>query len=451
MPKMPAKILIIDDDPDVLTAARVVLRQAFTTVTTEQNINRLESLVRQEEYDLILLDMNFAAGVNSGNEGLFWLQHILRIRPSQKVILFTAYSDIQLAIEGMKAGASDFVVKPWDNEKLITLVAAAINARRDKGSSKPVNDAALKTLIIGSSDQWKAVLDTANRVAPTDASVLLLGESGTGKGMLARHIHDLSQRRPDPFVSIDLGSISPNLFESELFGHRKGAFTDAREDRVGKFSLAERGTLFLDEIGNISISQQAKLLSVLQSGQFSPVGSNETRSVNTRIITATNTDLQEAVHANKFREDLLYRINTIEIFVPPLRERKDDIPLLAEYFLEIYCQKYNRTGKALSADALKKLTDHAWHGNVRELSHALERAVIMSDEPVLTRNDFVLVSRQSVQPTEGLLIDEIERNAILQSITRNKGNMTRVAQELGFGRTTLYRKMEKYGIQKSGS
>lgn len=449
MSKIPAKILVIDDDPDVLTAARVVLRQAFDTVVTEQNISKLESLLRQNKFDVILLDMNFAAGVNSGNEGLYWLKQILRGQPAQKIILFTAYSDIQLAIEGMKAGAADFIVKPWDNEKLVSLVGAAIGTGRERARSESRETS--PPAIIGTSDKWKRVIDTIARVSTTDASVMLLGESGTGKGMLARLIHELSPRRSEPFVSIDLGSLTETLFESELFGHRKGAFTDAREDRVGKFSLADRGTLFLDEIGNTSATQQAKLLSVLQTGRFSAVGSNETASTDIRLITATNRNIHDAVRANSFREDLLFRINTIEIQVPPLRERREDIPLLANYYLDHFCEKYHRPRKTLSADAVDKLLQHPWPGNVRELSHAMERAVIMQDEPTLNRNDFVLVARSITHPVEGLPLDDLERNAIIQSIARHEGNMSRVARELGLGRTTLYRKMEKYGIQKSAS
>jgi two-component system response regulator HydG len=445
MSKVRAKILIIDDDPDVLTAARVVLRQTFETVVTESNINKLDNILRQQKFDVILLDMNFAAGVNSGNEGLFWLNRILGQDKLQKIILLTAYSDIQLAITGMKAGAADFIVKPWDNARLIALVMAALDSSRENRDKKSSND---ELVVIGQSDAWKKVAETIRKVAATDANILFLGENGTGKNLLAKMVHMHSSRKDKPFIAIDLGSIAATLFESELFGHKKGAFTDAREDREGKFNQANGGTLFLDEIANLPLAQQAKLLSVLQTRQYAPVGSDETKSLDVRLITATNSRIHEAVLNHEFREDLLYRINTIEIVVPPLRERKEDISFLANYFLETFCAKYGKPVVTLSADALDKLQRYPWPGNVRELSHAMERAVIMNDHPVLTPNDFVLTSRHPTITRDGYQLDDLERNAILEAINRNEGNMTRVARELGLGRTTLYRKMEKYGIKK---
>jgi two-component system, NtrC family, response regulator HydG len=449
MQKIPARILVVDDDADILTAARVVLRQVYEHVVTEQNISKLDSLLRQNQFDVIMLDMNFVAGTNSGNEGLFWLKKIIRDRPDQKIILITAYADIQLAIDALKSGAADFIVKPWENEKLVSVVQSAIEAR--SGSSLGTNkNYTIQTSepIIGASSTFKSVLTTIRKVAPTDANVLILGENGTGKELIARHIHELSNRKSKPFVKVDLGALVGTLFESELFGHKKGAFTDAREDRVGKFEAANGGTLFLDEIGNLSVSQQVKLLSVLQSRQFTPVGGNEIIPLDFRLVCATNLDVHKAVLKSEFREDLLYRINTIEIHLPPLRERKDDVILLAKNFAQRFSDKYNKGIKGISPEAILKLQSHSWQGNVRELMHSVERAVIMTENDVLHANDFTLSVASNVSNEQSLNMDELEHRAILQSIAKNNGNMSKVAKELGLGRTTLYRKLEKYKIQK---
>jgi two-component system, NtrC family, response regulator HydG len=449
MQKIPAKVLVVDDDADILTAARVVLRQRFETVVTEQNHQKLNALLAQNRFDVILLDMNFLAGRNSGNEGLFWLKKILEDVPNQKIILITAYGDIQLAVEGMKMGAADFIVKPWENEKLMALVTQAYEYELKKGSNtKSKLSIGAEEPVIGPSPAMEKVLQTIRKVATTDANILLLGENGTGKELIANYIHSQSLRRRKPFVKVDVGSLSETLFESELFGHRKGAFTDAREDRVGRFQSAERGTLFLDEIGNLPLPLQIKLLAVLQNRLVTPVGTNEGVPIDVRLISATNLNIHESVSLGQFREDLLYRINTIEIILPPLRERKADIPFLINHFIAVYCSRYNKPLKSISDAAVLDLEKYVWPGNVRELQHAVERAVIMSDDDVLEKSNFLLSSGNSSVLKEAIRMDELERNAILQSISRNEGNMTKVAKELGLGRTTLYRKMEKYGISK---
>jgi two-component system response regulator HydG len=456
MEKVKARILVVDDDPDVLTAARVVLRQKFETVETENNPQKLGFLLNQNRYDVILLDMNYSSGKTSGSEGIHWLKEIFSIHPPQQVIAITAYGDIRLAVEAMKYGAVDFIVKPWENEKLEATVHACwkhdiakkeLNQLKSKHAhfSRVVN--APDSELIGRSPAIKEVLSSVKKVAQTDANILLLGENGTGKELIARLIHQQSLRKDHPFIKVDVGSLSSTLFESELFGHKKGAFTDAREDRIGRIELAHGGTLFLDEVGNLSLPLQMKLLSVLQSREVLPIGSNKSVSVDIRIICATNLSIHAAVDAGQFREDLLYRINTVEITLPPLRTRADDIPLLANYFLQEYAAKY-RKEKILPDEALKYLQKYSWPGNVRELRHAMERAVIMSEHTELTVRDFLFSSRKDTDKKEALSLEDMEKKAIVAAIQRYHGNMSHVAKELGVGRTTLYRKMEKYGIEK---
>ena len=458
MTKLPAKILVVDDDPDVLTAARVVLRQRFESVETENNPQRLSTLLLQKSYDVILLDMNYSSGKTSGNEGLFWLQQILTHNPEQRVVMITAYGDIKLAVEAMKHGAADFIVKPWENEKLEATVYASyqhslsrkeIFQLKNKQSqySRVIN--APESNLLGNSPLIGEVLNTVQKVAQTDASVLLLGENGTGKELIARSIHQQSLRKDQPFIKVDVGSLSFNLFESELFGHKKGAFTDAKEDRIGRIELANNGTLFLDEVGNLPLPLQSKLLSVLQNREVIPLGSNNAVTVNIRLICATNLAIHDAIQAGQFREDLLYRINTVEITLPPLRERSDDIPLLAKHFIGIYTHKYRKENKTIGDDAIKYLQKYSWPGNVRELQHAIERAVIMSENETLSKHDFLFASSKgSIDKKEVLNLDDMERKAILTAIQKYKGNMSKVAKELGVGRTTLYRKMARYGIEK---
>lgn len=460
MKKLPAKILVVDDDPDILTAARVVLRQKFGSVETESNPQKLNFLLQHHHYDVILLDMNYSSGKTSGNEGLAWLKQILSINPDQRVVMITAYGDIKVAVEAMKEGAADFIVKPWDNEKLEATVTASYQhalTKKELGHLKSRQTQysrimhAPESELVGRSPLMKAVLNAAQKVAETDANVLLLGENGTGKELIAKLIHQQSKRKDEPFIKVDAGSLAQGLFESELFGYKKGAFTDAREDRIGRIELANDGTLFLDEVGNLPLPLQAKLLSVLQNREVIPLGSNKPVSVNVRLICATNLVIHDAVAAGLFRGDLLYRINTVEITLPPLRMRTDDIPLLAQHFLRMYTTKY-RKEKTLDDDTIKYLQDYAWPGNVRELQHAIERAVIMSEHAVLKKNDFLFASRKGAPAPatrqEPLNLDDMERNAIITAIQKYQGNMSKVAKALGVGRTTLYRKLTKYGLEK---
>jgi len=456
MQKIRAKILIVDDDADVLTAARVVLRQLYESVETESNPQRLATLLQQNRYDVILLDMNYAAGRLSGHEGLFWLNQIMAKNPQQQVIMITAYGDIQLAVDAMKQGAVDFIVKPWENEKLEAAVSAAYRRAVEKkevsANTKTSTTTALRIQepeIIGISTAFRNVIATVDKVAGTDANVLLLGENGTGKELIATLIHQRSQRKHEALVKVDVGALAANLFESELFGHKKGAFTDAREDRSGRMEAADRGTLFLDEVGNIPLSLQVKLLTVLQNREVTPLGSNRSIPINIRLISATNTDLQQAVRSGQFREDLFYRINTVVITLPPLRERVDDIPMLVDHFLKIYTTRYHKPEKSISQEAMRYLQKYTWPGNVRELQHAVERAVILSEQTILQKSDFVFSTTIEVNlHAEAFNLDEVERKTILAAIQKYSGNLSKVAKELGVGRTTLYRKMEKYGLDK---
>jgi DNA-binding NtrC family response regulator len=456
MTKVAAKILVVDDDPDVLTAARVVLRQKFESVVTENNPQKLNYLLQHNAYDVILLDMNYSAGKTSGKEGLMWLSQILSQNPLQQVVMITAYGDIKLAVEAMKVGAADFIVKPWENEKLEATVHASFQhsqARKELDQLKTRQSQYSRTVhapdteIIGNSPLIKQVLATIQKVAATDANVLLLGENGTGKDLVAKYIHQQSLRRDHAFIKVDVGALSANLFESELFGHKKGSFTDAREDRIGRIELANEGTLFLDEVGNLPPSLQVKFLSAIQNREIVPLGSNRPVAVNVRLICATNLDIHAAVEKGHFRQDLLYRINTVEVTLPPLRERPDDVPLLANHFLKVYLGKYRKEEKSISPDAVKFLQQYQWPGNVRELQHAIERAVIMSEHSQLKKQDFLLSNKIQISgANEALNLESMERRAIVKAIEKYEGNMSKVAKELGVGRTTLYRKMIKYGL-----
>jgi two-component system, NtrC family, response regulator HydG len=452
MAKVSAKILVIDDDPDILNAARVVLKQKFETVVVESHQQKISFLLSQNKFDVILLDMNFSPGRTTGNEGLYWLNQILSATPNQAVILLTAYGDINVAVEAMKKGATDFIVKPWDNEKLIGCILAALEReeKKIKSSGKKSEEAIqLYRNPIGESIVWREMLQKVEKVAPTDANVLLLGENGTGKELIAEYLHLHSHRKNFPFIKVDVGAVSGTLFESELFGHRKGAFTDAKEDRVGRFQSADKGSLFLDEVGNLPLSLQVKLLSILQNRKVVPLGSNHEISFDVRVISATNANIHQQVAQGQFREDLLYRINTIEITLPALRDRVDDIPVLADHFLTLYCEKYGKELKIMSKDAVRFLQKYSWPGNVRELQHAVERAVIMSDSVQIESSDFILTGRNDTsQKKEAMSLDEMEEKAITDSLRKNNGNMSKVAKELGLGRTTLYRKLLKYGIVK---
>ena len=451
------KILIVDDDAGVLSAANLLLKRHFKQVDTEKNPLRIPYWVNSGGYDVILLDMNFTRDLSSGKEGFEWLDKILDIDPTISVVLFTAYGDIEMAVRAIKLGAKDFVLKPWQNEKLIeTLKNALAIAQENKASKVKLPDNKLRKSInplsehpfIGNSEPIQHILNTIERVAITDANILILGENGTGKDLVAKNIHQQSLRKDKPFVAVDLGAISESLFESELFGHVKGAFTDAKDDRIGKFEEADGGTIFLDEIGNISLPMQAKLLTVLQNRTITKVGSNKLKSIDVRLLCATNKSVYNMVVNQQFRQDLLYRINTIEVLIPPLRERTDDIPLLANYFIHLYAKKYNRSVSGFSNSVLKQIQKHNWPGNVRELQHSIERAVILSQTEMLQPEDFkgLRWGNEESNKMDTLQLEEMEVLLIKKAMQKYNGNITETARELGLTRASLYRRLEKYGI-----
>lgn len=453
------KILIVDDNEDLLKAAKMHLKRHFAQVDIEKNPEAIPSLMGNEDYDVILLDMNFTKDVSSGSEGYYWLEKILGMDPSSVVVLITAYGDVQMAVKAIKAGATDFVLKPWENEKLLATIYSAMRLResRDEVESLKIKNQEINQVlneryseIIGQSAAMQRIFQTIDRVAHTDANVLILGENGTGKELIARAIHRHSTRQHENFVGVDLGSITETLFESELFGHKKGAFTDAKEDRAGRFELANGGTLFLDEIGNLSMPLQAKLLTVIQNRRVSRVGSNKETQVDIRLICATNMPLYDMVKENRFRQDLLYRINTIEIEIPPLRERFEDIPLLAGHFLQHYNSKYNKNISKLSEAAISRMHKHPWPGNIRELQHAIERAVILSSGSVLQPEDFnftpVAAKEDGQLSLEQYNLEEVEKLLIRKVLKKYNGNITQAASELGLTRSSLYRRLEKYGL-----
>jgi two-component system response regulator HydG len=453
--QQPAKILMIDDDEDVLLAAKMLLKKQNYQVIIEKNPNKIPFLLNNDTYDVILLDMNFSKDITSGKEGFYWLEKILEKDPQAVVILITAFGDVEMAVKALKQGATDFILKPWQNEKLIATISTAIRLRQsynevdklrkakemlEEQISKPFGE------IIGQSAAIREVFTLIDKVARTDANVLILGENGTGKELIARAIHQRSLRHNNSFVAVDMGAITETLFESELFGHKKGAFTDAREDRPGRFELAHGGTLFLDEIGNLSLNLQSKLLSALQSRQITRVGSNQPIPVDIRLICATNMPLYEMVKQGTFRQDLLYRINTVEIHVPPLSDRIEDIPLLAEHYLKVYARRYHKPVTGITPGAMEKLKRYAWPGNIRELQHAIERAVIMTDSDMLQETDFLFGRPVSTASTETLNLDEVEKAAIVKALNLHNGNISKAAAELGLTRASLYRRMEKYGL-----
>ncbi len=447
-----ASILIIDDDPDVLTAVRLLLKTEVKEVVTEKNPENLRWHLSKDDFDIILLDMNFTSSINTGNEGLFWLKEIRKLRSDAAVIMITAYGDIDLAVRSLKEGAADFVVKPWHNEKLITTIRETLKRKTNKSSVTAFvgTDSIIGKELLGESEAMLEIFYKIEKIAPTDANILILGENGTGKDLIAKAIHQHSFRNNAPFVKVDVGALTETLFESELFGHKKGSFTDAREDRVGRFEAANSGTLFLDEIGNIPLHLQAKLLSVLQNRQVIRLGSNEPAAVDIRLICATNLPLSELANENRFRKDLIYRINTVEIVVPPLRKRGSDIILLAKYFSKLYSNKYMKPVLDFDSKALDKLMNHHYPGNVRELQYIIERAVIMADGDQLQANDLIFSPIESAITTESepqeLKLSAIEKNTILKVIEKNNGNITKAAKELGLTRTALYRRLSKYDI-----
>ena len=456
-----AKVLVVDDNKSVLSALEILLQFEYKQVQTLFNPNQISSFPKLEEIDIILLDMNFSAGVNTGNEGLFWLKEIKKKAPNTSVIMMTAYGAVDLAVRALKEGAADFVLKPWNNERLLTTVKSAYELRKSKAEiqklkkkeshlKQVINDD--KKTIMGNSPALKAVLNLVKKVAKTDVNVLITGENGTGKELIAREVHRLSARKDEVFINVDMGSIAENLFESELFGHTKGAFTDAKEDRAGKFEAAHQGSLFLDEIGNLSLQTQSKLLSAIQNKSVVRVGSNKPIDVNIRLVCATNCNLQQMVNDGLFREDLLYRINTIHIEVPPLREREGDILLLADYFLKRFANKYDKAGLRMNQSAQDKLTNYPWPGNIRELQHTMERAVILSDEQILTESDFLLSASNATQAAfeTPKTLDEMESQMIDSALKQHNGNYSAAADQLGITRQTLYNKVKKSTSVKKG-
>ncbi len=452
-----SKLLVIDDNKGILDSLELLLDGKCKEVKTLADPNRLLSIISKDLFDVYLLDMNFSGTVQTGNEGLYWMDRILEQDPDAVIVFITAYGGIDLAVKAVKKGAFDFITKPWDNNQLITTLQAAAKYRnskkevkqlKSKGSSLQRDLGMNFPLVKGKSPEMKRVYDIIEKVSPTEADILILGENGTGKEVIAREIHKKSNRSKEIFLSVDISSISEGLLESELFGHKKGSFTDAREDRMGKFEAASEGTLFLDEIGNLSLETQAKLLTALQSREITPVGSNKPVSVDIRLLCATNANLEQKIKAGTFREDLYYRVNTVTINIPPLRERKEDILPLASYYHDQFSRKYNKQGMQMDKGAVEDLKKYIWKGNVRELRHSIERAVILSDSESITSQDLQLIhhDRPAVSDNDMLTLNELERKAILKAIEIQKGNMTLVAAGLGITRQTLYNKLKKYGL-----
>lgn len=452
-----SKVLIIDDNEDILFAAKLLLKPYTCMAHTEKDPNNIPSLMKNGNYDVIFLDMNFTKDITSGEEGFFWLKEILSADSAAVVILITAYGDVETAVRAIKEGATDFVLKPWQNEKFIATFSSAVKLRESKIQLKNLLDKQKQLNfdksqsfheLIGTSDAIKEVFSTIEKVASTDANILILGENGTGKELVAHALHKRSKRANEVFVSVDMGAVSAGLFESELFGHVKGAFTDAKEDRAGRFETASGGTMFLDEIGNISLEQQARLLSVLQNRKVTRVGSNSAKEIDIRLICATNKPIYQMVTENSFRQDLLYRINTVEIKIPALRDRKTDIPLLTHYFLSLYKKKYDKESLTINPATISKLENYTWPGNVRELQHALERSVILCDTGVLNPSDFYFSKYESKEDIflENFNLEEVEKTIIRKILVKHDGNVTKAARELGLTRTSLYRRMEKFGL-----
>lgn len=436
-------VLIVDDNKSVLTSLELLLEDEFERVETASNPNRILSVLDTMPVDLVILDMNFSAGVNTGNEGLFWLRRIQEIVPGLPVMMLTAYGDVELAVKALKSGATDFILKPWDNDVLLDKIRTALQVTpQPPRTSRPSEPA----MIIGHSPIMMKLIKVVTKVAKTDANVLITGENGTGKEMLAREIHRLSLRSRREMINVDMGAVSESLFESELFGHEKGAFTDARESRPGKFEAANGSTLFLDEIGNLPVGLQAKLLAVLQNREITRLGSNRKIPVDIRLIAATNRNLPEMVEQSSFREDLFYRINTIQIEIPPLRNRREDIPLFIDYFLKKYIALYKRAGLTLQPQAAAKLEAYDWPGNIRELQHTIEKAVILAEKNTIRAGDLFIRPGKAVSFSEVPNLGEVERKAIETAITQNDGNLTAAAEQLGVSRQTLYNKLKRFNL-----
>ncbi|MEH6537603.1 MAG: sigma-54 dependent transcriptional regulator [Psychroserpens sp.] len=460
MTKAKASILIIDDDEDILLSAKLVLKKHFDNVITRNNPKEINQILSKEQIDVIVLDMNYRIGFNDGKEGLYWLKHILKINPKMVVILMTAYGEVELAVNAIKLGAFDFILKPWTNEKLLATVHAGLTLSRSNHKIsilKHTNETLLKNNeqqfgpIIGDSDAMQDVMNTIDKVSVTEANIIILGENGTGKQHLAREIHKKSLQNNGPFIHVDLGSLSESLFESELFGHKKGAFTDALEDKPGRFEMAEDGTLFLDEIGNLPLNLQSKLLTVLQDKKTSRLGEGIERPFNARLLFATNVPIHEWVAHGKFRQDLLFRINTVEITIPPLRDRPNDITDFINHYLHLYSEKYQKSHLKITKEALKVLQNHKWPGNVREIQHTIERGVIMADSNEILPTDFnltIIPKGNEVQSNEfdNLNLQDIEKLLVQKAMDKYNGNISKAAKELGLTRAALYRRLEKFNL-----
>lgn len=452
--KKKAVLLIVDDNKDVLTALEVLLEDDYDQLICIRNPNQIPAILQTKQPNVVLLDMNFSTQVNTGNEGLYWLKKIKEYDKNIQVVMFTAFGDVHVAVKAMKEGATDFVLKPWDNDKLMATLNAAVKlsqSQRESAKLKLQKEYLEEEItenrnpVLGQSQAFKKVIDTIEKVGPTDASVLITGENGSGKSILAHEIHSKSLRSKEAFVTVDLGALSESLFESELFGYKKGAFTDAKTDKPGRLITANGGTLFLDEIGNLSLNLQMKLLNVLQEKRVTPLGSNKSESLNIRFITATNQPLNQMIEKNQFREDLLYRINTISLEMPPLRERAEDIDMLTANFLEKFKKKYKRDELKVSKDFIQSLKAYNWPGNIRELAHAVEKCVILNQSGILEKSDFEQGKNSTNQSPSGSL-EEIEKHAVLNAIKKHNGNMIRAARELDITRQTIYNKMKKYGL-----
>ncbi|WP_293935240.1 sigma-54-dependent transcriptional regulator [Sphingobacterium sp. UBA6645] len=448
-----ATVLVVDDDQDLLTATRILLRPKVKEVIVEHNPEKLLNILEKHSVDILLLDMNFKSAINTGNEGLYWLGKVKENFPAVQVVMITAYGAVDLAVKSLKQGAADFIVKPWQNEQLLSTLQGLMDEHKPAQANVKSKPMVSDQGIVGKSAIMNDLFYKLDKVSPTEANILILGENGTGKDLIANAIHQRSLRNKNPFIKVDVGSLTETLFESELFGYKKGAFTDAREDRKGRFENADSGTLFLDEVGNINLQQQAKLLSVLQNRAVVPLGSSQPVAVDIRLISATNVPLKALADESRFRKDLIYRINTLEIQVPALRERTDDIPLLANHFLDFYNRKYHKNIAGLEADALQKLKQYHFPGNVRELQYSIERAVIMSDQSSLRAEDILFSPIESVPEATSSSTDfsshnleEMERKAIKSAIERYNGNISKAAKELGLTRAALYRRLEKYNL-----
>jgi two-component system, NtrC family, response regulator HydG len=453
------RILVIDDNEDILLAARLLLKKVALAVQTERDPRKIPFLLNTEKYDAILLDMNFSKDTTTGKEGFYWLEQIAERDPHVAVVMITAYGDVEMAVRALRAGATDFVLKPWQNDKLVATLENAIQTKRATKTATPAKktkEEPKKTPadnpfagIIGTSEAMQGLFTIIRKVATTDANILILGENGTGKEVIAQAIHQASHRKGKPFVTVDMGAITETLFESELFGHKKGAFTDAKEDRPGRFEAANGGTLFLDEIGNLPLPMQSKLLTVLQRREVVRVGTNQPIGIDIRLVCATNMPVYNMVETSDFRQDLLYRVNTVELHLPPLREREEDIPLLAEHYIKSYCERYKMPDKGLAAATVKKLQKYHWPGNVRELQHAIERAVIMSDEDELQPGDFLFLLQKGESAEFDLTdynLETVEKMVIQKAISKHAGNISQAAKALGLTRASLYRRLEKHGL-----